>query len=289
MSSAIYVNAKKDITTDKKQKTFSEIEFLDNKFTKLFNMMNGIDNTNYNITIEEVPKTSSESSNKESSNSEKESGQESDQSKSSDSNSQSSDNQSANSENSSEKDEKYNLKLDGILTSNEEINWENVKGEVEILYSSIPTITLDLYKVNVNKDDILNFNKEYDNLIAASKNTNKEEFLGALDKIYEYMPKFVQNASNNEQYKVIIETKKNIFNAYSKLDTEDWGAIADDIKRAIDEYSKLLTNNNLDTSKKHSIDKGYIILNEIQNAIEIKDKSVFLIKYKNLLEEINNM
>ena len=31
------------------------------------------------------------------------------------------------------------------------------------------------------------------------------------------------------------------------------------------------------------------MLNELKSSISMQDKSVFLIKYKNLLEEINNM
>ena len=31
------------------------------------------------------------------------------------------------------------------------------------------------------------------------------------------------------------------------------------------------------------------MLNELKNVVDTKDKDVFLIKYKNLLEEINNM
>ena len=31
------------------------------------------------------------------------------------------------------------------------------------------------------------------------------------------------------------------------------------------------------------------MLNELQNAVNLKDKEIFLIKYKNLLEEINGI
>ena len=31
------------------------------------------------------------------------------------------------------------------------------------------------------------------------------------------------------------------------------------------------------------------MLNELQNAVNLKDTTVFLIKYKNLLEEMNNI
>ena len=160
---------------------------------------------------------------------------------------------------------------------------------MEELYISIPTITLDLYKKNVNKDDILNFNKEYDNLIKVVKNENKEEVLGTLNNLYSYMPKFIQNTSDDNVNKTIVETKSYIVSAYSKLDAENWDVISDDIKKAIDVYSKLLSDTNIDSEKQYSLNKSYVILNEIQNALSIKDKSVFLIKYKNLLEELENV
>ena len=62
-----------------------------------------------------------------------------------------------------------------------------------------------------------------------------------------------------------------------------------DITEAIKTYETLLTSANIETNKQASINKAYIMLNELQNAINLKDKQVFLIKYKNLLEEINNM
>ena len=101
------------------------------------------------------------------------------------------------------------------------------------------------------------------------------------------MPKFAQQ--EDEVYKTLIETKSNIFKGYSKLDEQKWDEIASDIKNATNVYSKLLTNPNIDTSKQYSINKGYIMLNELQKAAEKQDTEIFLIKYKNLLEEINNI
>ena len=155
---------------------------------------------------------------------------------------------------------------------------------MEELYISIPTITLDLYKKNVNKDDILNFNKEYDNLIKVVKNENKEEVLGTLNNLYSYMPKFIQNTSDDNVNKTIVETKSYIVSAYSKLDAENWDVISDDIKKAIDVYSKLLSDTNIDSEKQYSLNKSYVILNEIQNALSIKDKSVLQHKLKKYIE-----
>ena len=88
----------------------------------------------------------------------------------------------------------------------------------------------------------------------------------------------------------VIKTKNNIFKAYSILDKEDWNKISSNINAASQEFTKLITNVNQNESVNHyNVNKVYVIINELQNAINLKDKEVFLIKYKNLLEELENM
>lgn len=182
---------------------------------------------------------------------------------------------------------KFELKESGVFTNKEEINWDIVKSEVETLYTSIPTITIDLYQLNLNKDDILGFNSEFDNLTKAVKEENKVNTLSELVKVYEYFPKFLKD--QDELYKILVETKLDIFKGYAKLDDGKWEDILNDINSSISTFSRLLTNNKDYSNKQYNINKIYIMLNELKNAIDKKDESVFLIKYKNLLEEINNM
>lgn len=290
ISSVIYVNANKNPEEDQKQKISSEMEFLESKLLDLANMMNNIQTSKYSVTVKDVPGQTQQSEGGNTSSSQNQSSESNNQGQSEgNNNSQSSNSQSSTEQSDSGENKKYELELNGVLNENQQIDWENVKGEVEELYISIPTITLDLYEMNINKDEILNFNKEYDNLIKVVKNENKEEVLGVLNTLYSYMPKFIQNTTDDNVNKTIVETKSYIVSAYSKLDAEKWDGINDDIKKAIDVYSKLLTDTNIDNEKQYSLNKSYVILNEIQNAVNIKDKSVFLIKYKNLLEELENV
>ena len=196
--------------------------------------------------------------------------------------------ESLNAENTTgQNNKKFDLESSGVLVKQEEVNWDIIKSEVETLYLSVPTMTMDLYNQDINKDDILSFNKEFDNLATVIKDEKKVETLENLSKVYDYLPKFLQQ--EDELYKTIVETKSNIFKAYAKLDSGNWGEISDNIKNAINIYAKLLTNPNIETNKQYSINKGYIMLNELKNATDIQDTSVFLIKYKNLLEEIDNI
>ena len=177
----------------------------------------------------------------------------------------------------------------GILTTNRDIDWTACKNELELIYTSISTITLDLYRLNASQDDILNFNKDIDSLTISLEEENKQATLDNLVKVYEYIPKFAQTVVNDTLYKTVLETKLNVFKGYAKLDSGDWTGISTNIVDAINVYSTLLTNTEIDTNKQTSINKGYVMLNELKNAVDTQNTSVFLIKYKNLLEEINNL
>lgn len=274
LSYSIYSLAKEDPKKDKENKILSEIRYVEAEFTDLFNTMNNIETRNYGIEIDELSKETSKKM----------------EEGSSDSGGQSKNNNSeSNNSNSSIQDsEKYDLKLNGVLTKKEDINWDIVKSEVESLYTSIPTITMDLYQLEINKDDILNFNKEIDNLVRVVNNEEKVSTLQTLSNIYDYLPKFIEALNNKDIiYKKVIETKSNIFKGYSKLDSNNWSEILVDIQNATNIFSELLSNENvIKTNNSYSVNKVYVMLNELQNAVNIKDISVFLIKYKNLIEEI---
>ena len=279
----VYTSATQDNSKDEKEKVDSEIRYLDTKLVDLFNNMNNIEMRNYKIYTTKIEESRSAETTG-GGNSSSESGQNS-EGASSDSSSSS---EGSNTD-TTNTGENYEMTESGILTSSRDIDWTACKNEVELIYTSISTITLDLYKQNVTQEDILNFNKELDSLTASLQEENKQTALDNLIKIYEYIPRFAQNVSDDTLYKTVLETKLHVFKAYSKLDTKDWGTMATNLTDAINVYSSLLTNTGIETGKQSSINKGYVMLNELKNAVDLQNDSIFLIKYKNLLEEINNL
>lgn len=284
LSFVIYLNASKGKENNQNEKVFSEIKYIESKLVDIFNEMNKIESRNYSISVGEVSKETTEKSSGESSSSSGSGGG---------SGGTSSGGQASNQEGSTSNDKqdnkKFDLKISGVLTNDGDINWNLVKSEIENLYTSIATVTIDLYSLETNKNDILEFNQQLDNTTKIVKNENKQEALLEMAKLYGALSKITQGLQGEETYKILIETKSNIFNAYSKLDTKNWNEISKDINSAISVYSKLLSNVNLEPENQYSINKGYILLNEMQNAVNSQDISLFLIKYKNLLEEINSI
>ncbi len=296
LSLTIYTNASKDNSQNQKDKTFAQIKYMEGKLASLLNTMNNIEARNYSVVTSELSKETTKKSGSENSSSKSSSGGgssgggEESSGGGSQGGQETSDSSGQEAEGEDSQDnKKFELKSKGVLTNTKDINWESVKSEIETLYTSIPSITIDLYQLDINKEDVLAFNTEFDKLTNVAKDEKKEETLDELTKVYEYIPKFLSSSGQEELYTTLIETKLNVFKAYAKLDGENWQEISNHMKSAIDSFSKLLTSTNIEARKQYNISKAYIMLNELQNAVNLQDKAVFLIKYKNLLEEINNI
>jgi len=293
LSVFLYFNISSGNNENSKEKALAEIEYVETKLVTLFNELNNIESRNYTVSVKEIESPSKEENSESSSSSSSKEGTEQQSQGQEQSQSQSTENNSSGGNNQGEQEEKteqeFEMKETGILTKNEDINWEHLKTEIENLYTSIPTITLDLYEMQIPRENILSFNQEFDKLTISVKEENKENTLQELSNIYNYIPTFVENISDSDVYKVVINTKNNLFKAYSKLDSGNWEEISNDVKTTIDTYAGLVTNTNIEKEKQQSVNKIYIMLNELQNAVNVQDTSVFLIKYKNVLEEMNNL
>ena len=274
----VFKIVKKDNSNENiEEKTLSEIKHLESEFQDLFNQLDNISFEKYKISSSEIKQEEKESSNesKDSGGTEGESSDESNSSK-------------GDSEESEAK--QYKIEENGILTKDSEIDWNQIKNNVERIYVSLYPMTADLYQIYTNQQDIVDFNKEYDNLIKIVKDEDKQVTLNELSILYDYLPKFVEACTDKEKEKVIIKTKSYIFKAYSVLEEEKWENVSENVNSAIQEFSKIVTNeSDRESRNQYTLNKVYVMIKELQNAINLRDKEVFLIKYKNLLEELQNM
>lgn len=275
------VFGKSNLNEKLEEKALAEIKYLESKFQNLFNELNNISFENYKISSSEIKEENKSETSEESKGS----------SSSEEKNSKKEESSSSKLLEENSKDNKqYKLEKNGILNKDSEINWNQIKDDIEKTYTVLYPTTIDLYQTTINQQEIINFNKEYDNLTKAVKEESKENSLKELSILYDYLTKFMEKCTSSEKEKIIIKTKNNVFRAYSILDKEEWSTISENINNATQEFTKLVTDvSNEESRNQYNINKTYIIINELQNAITLKDKDVFLIKYKNLLEELQNV
>lgn len=280
--------------TDLKTKAEDELVYFENKLLDIANKLNNITFANY--TLKETTLTNSE----ESGNTESSQGKSSDsKNEESGGNSKksgsSSEGESSNSEKNgeskeSEVTEKYQMEPSSILTNKEnKIDWEYIKYNTELLYSNWSTMVIDLHSLNVDSNDILNGGDTLNNLIIASKNEDKVQTLQILSDLYSYIPKYSEQCSDDTQKNNIQYTKYFIIDAYTLLEENKWDEMKKQMQNAKNYYLNIINSVDENQKNQNKINKIYVLLNELDNSIDYKDKELFYIKYKALMENIENL
>ena len=187
---------------------------------------------------------------------------------------------------SSQDSKTSSMRRESVLTSNKDIDWDKIKFDVEIFYSSWSPIILDLYKLNVNKEDILNFNKTLDNTVIFIKNEDKVNSTIAIATLYSYIPKYIQSYSKDNLNVNLSNIKSCIVNSYSLIEQDNWNEIGIQLSNAENYFLNIL-NEMENRQKTYNINKAYVLFKEFQNSLTNRDKDLFYIKYKNVMEELN--
>ena len=277
--------AKPSQAINQKEKIDKEVIYLDTKILMLINSLNNINLQNYQVSmskIEEKNSSNEEQSGSSSGNKESMGGTEEEAS------SESSKTTGTEKSNNEEKITVTKMELEGGNSGNSEPNWKNMQSEVEMLLQAWSTIILDLYKTDSNKDDILNFSTTLDDVIVNLNKKDKTMSAMYMAKLYSYLPKFLGEKPNDKVLKTVIETKSHIINAYAYIETDNWDKVGEETNSASGVYAELM--NDVDLAKdqrKYGINKSYVLLEEFKNSLGTKNKDVFYMKYKNIIEGLD--
>lgn len=174
-------------------------------------------------------------------------------------------------------------------TNYDEVDWEEIKTSIETFYTSWNTIILDLYKLNVNSEDITGFSGNLDQLVINVKNQDKPAAMQTATTLYSYIPKYLDSFSQDSALKDLTNAKMHIMNAYTSATLDAWDVVAGELLLAEQAYTSVMKNTEYMKQKEYNVNKTYITLKELQNAVQYQDKTVFFLKYKNLMQEIDVM
>ena len=270
---------------DLAEKTQDEIRELENKIISMMNSLNNISFTNAVLkqSIEEDKKNNDEDKNNETS--ENTSGG----SSSNESEKTSNDSSSSNSKTSTQEQIKYEIEKSNILlTDFSNVDWKYIKGEVESIYVLWSTLIIDLHELNVNNDDILNFSNSLDQVTISIKQENKLSSTNNLANLYSYIPAYVEQISKDENEKNIYCTKNCIINTYALIEQDNWTEMKNQTATAIEFFSKIMNDIGNGEKQNSKMMKIYVLLNELYSSMDLKDKELYYIKYRNTMEELIN-
>ncbi|MDR0978821.1 MAG: hypothetical protein LBL91_02635 [Lachnospiraceae bacterium] len=254
------------------EKTLSQIQYLDDQIIYMMNKLNNINFDNYTVKSVEIKKESESgiSSSGESGSSSGSSGAE-----------------ASSESSSSNKGTTTSLRLEHnniLVSSRDEIDWEKVKSDIELLSSVWNVIIVDLYKIGITNTQILGFSNDLNKAIISIKNEDKEKSLEDLVNLYGYLPQYLDIVDTNKGLKDLTETKYNVLKAYAVLDKENWADTLKFVKEANTTFQNVLNNTGYIKDKQVSMNNINVLLKEFENSLSTKDKDIFFIKYKKLME-----
>lgn len=287
----IFVNVTKysKSTDNINAKIEEQISYIQNKLLVMLNSLNNISFEQANLSEEKAKKSNNEQSSSKTSEGSDSSNTLSDSSKSSDSlgGSTTSDSTTSSSgKNTGEEFSKYTVNKKNILTNTDtSIDWDYIKNTTENLYATWTNIMVDLHSVNIKNDDILNFSNNLDILIVNVQNESKLQTLNTLAILYAFIPKYIEQYSKDTEKINIAYTESYLVNAYALLEESRWEDMKSQINKAQEHYNIIINSVN-DNNNQNKLSKAYVLLNETNNAINLKDKKLYYIKYINLMEAL---
>lgn len=274
---------------DIKEKVIQELDYLDTHIISIINKLNNITLQNYSVTSEEVNLDEGSSSGENGGSSEGEKSSQSAGVK------QDEQKQSSSQEQNSKLEEKSNITATQmepktILQSDEnDVDWNTVKNEIERINDSWGVILLDLSTLNIDNNDILGFSRALDECILSIKDEKKSDSLGNLAKLYSFIPKYEFSISASNSTQNIKQVKSYIINAYSGVEQNNWGDVENNISECEKTYKNIINDLEYVKNKEFKVNRSYVLIKELQNSLTYKDKKLFYLKYKNLLENINTL
>ena len=238
-----------------KSKCISELEFLNTEIIEIMNGLNNISYENFKITNKEV-EVSEEESNTILENS----------------------------------IDSSVVEFQNIITQDKDkVDWQRIKGRVENMYTSWTTILIDLTTLNVNKDNLLKYNQLMDTMIGNIEAKKKEDCLKNGADLYALLVTYIQDISGDSNLTSLYKTKSNIIYGYSRVDAQDWESVNNYIQTAINEFGNIMNIQVNNINDIDSINKAYVLINELKDDAVNKTGSVFYINYKNLMQELESI
>lgn len=271
------------------EKTEEEIKQLEEKLVGMINSLNNISFTNTVLKQTNEKSSSTNSNNNSFNNSSDNSSKDSNNEQNSQS-SGNSDNDSNSISSKTEEQVKYEIqKNDILLIDLSNIDWEYIKANTESIYNLWANLIIDLHELNVNNQDILNFSNTLDQVTLSVKQENKYASVTNLVSLYSYLPIYVNQFLDDENDKNIFLTKNCVLNTYALIEQQNWDEMKKQTASAIENFSNIMNNiENNERQNKNKITKIYVLLNELYSSIDLKDKELYYIKYRNVMEELIN-
>ena len=171
-----------------------------------------------------------------------------------------------------------------LLNENTNIDWLKIEKEMYDLYSSWNSIIIDLNNMQIKNTDLVNFGKKTDEIYINIQEKNINNMLTNISDLYYLLSLYTNSYNANINIKIGVCSKYYLIKAYSLLYTNNWTLINENILESEKIYYNYINSDYNHFESNLNINKIYVAIKELENSIKFKNKEIFKIKFKIILD-----
>ncbi len=143
-----------------------------------------------------------------------------------------------------------------------------------------------MHSLNIEGSSILAFSDGLNKSTQAIKSKDKAKAMEELVKLYELLPKYVQTYEPEAQKTKMLEIEVQVVASYVSVTNEKWQDAANTLTETEKQFANILNTVNENYENQTTMNQCYIIVNELRNAVNLKDKDIFYIQYHNFITKM---
>lgn len=171
-------------------------------------------------------------------------------------------------------------------TGVEDLNWEEIENSIIDLNNVLDTVILDFSELEVSNDDIIQFRNGVNDLSIAVTNKDINLVLEKSSLLYSLLPTYMEKYSENKNEINILKLKSLVISSFTYSNLYDWENAKNTIGLAETKYKEMMDDVDYMKEYSHNLNRVYVLLGELKNAIEIEELELTKMKYVSFIEKM---
>lgn len=166
-------------------------------------------------------------------------------------------------------------------------NWSKIELQIEHLYQTWNTVTIDLHALNIEGNSILSFSNFLNTATQNIKNKQKEDAMNDVTKLYGLLLDYKKQYEPDSEETKLMTIQNYTIQAYTNVTNAKWEEASKELTQAENDFANLLNTVNTSENQNQTVkNQCYILLNELKSAVTLQDKDIFYIQFQNLIPKM---
>lgn len=169
-------------------------------------------------------------------------------------------------------------------------DWDAIQIKMQEIYQTWNTITIDLHSAKIDSNLILNFSDYLNNSMQSIQRKEKDKSIESVATLCTFIPQYLKNNTSMQEKKLtFLNIQVAVSTAYAKVTNEKWDEASQNLSQAEQTFSRLLNTVDKEEQNQAMIGQAYILINELNKAVNLKDKDIFYIHYQNFISKMQTL